>query len=269
MKVYALTGKSGTGKSYQATNLCRDMGIEAIIDDGLFIYGNDIAAGRSAKRQPTKIAAVKTAIFTDPQHREEVKKGIAETRPQSILVLGTSDKMAELICETLELPEIDRIIHIEDITTEKERSEADHQRRDLGKHVIPAPAFQLKRDFSGYLLDPLKIFRTRGRGKDRSFSEKAVVRPTYSYRGDYTISDKVISDIVTNIAEGEETVKELLRVDTAQRREGISVRISLIMAAGIDLYATGTALQIRVHDMVEYMTAFNVINVDMDIRGVR
>ena len=39
MKVYALVGKSGTGKSYQAVNLCKELNIEAIIDDGLFIEG--------------------------------------------------------------------------------------------------------------------------------------------------------------------------------------------------------------------------------------
>ena len=30
MKVYALVGKSGTGKSYHATNLCRDKHIETL-----------------------------------------------------------------------------------------------------------------------------------------------------------------------------------------------------------------------------------------------
>ena len=61
MKVYALVGKSGTGKSYQAMDLCRDRGIEAIIDDGLFIYKNNIVCGSSAKREPTKIGARKAA----------------------------------------------------------------------------------------------------------------------------------------------------------------------------------------------------------------
>ena len=50
MKVYSLSGKSGTGKSYQAINLCRKMNIESIIDDGLFICRNKVIAGISAKR---------------------------------------------------------------------------------------------------------------------------------------------------------------------------------------------------------------------------
>ena len=31
-----------------------------------------------------------------------------------------------------------------------------------GKHVIPVPTFELKKDFSGYILDPLQIFKFKG-----------------------------------------------------------------------------------------------------------
>lgn len=61
MKVYSLTGKSGTGKSYQAMNLCNEENIESIIDDGLFIYHSRVEAGISAKRQKTHVGAIKTA----------------------------------------------------------------------------------------------------------------------------------------------------------------------------------------------------------------
>ena len=60
MKVYTLVGKSGTGKSYQALTLCKDLNIESIIDDGLFIYHSQVIAGMSAKRQNTTIGAIKT-----------------------------------------------------------------------------------------------------------------------------------------------------------------------------------------------------------------
>ena len=68
MKVYTLTGKSGTGKSYQAINLCKEKNIESIIDDGLFIYRNRVEAGISAKRQKTLVGAIKTALFTLDEH---------------------------------------------------------------------------------------------------------------------------------------------------------------------------------------------------------
>ena len=200
MKIYGFYGKSGTGKSYHAMGLCKELDLEAIIDDGLFIYGNRVLAGISAKRQNTKIKAIKTALFTDVEHCREVRNKIQEVNPPGILILGTSQEMVHKIRERLGLPEPVKMISIEEITTESQRETAKKQRKELGKHVIPAPTFQIKRQFSGYFLDPLRIFRSRG-GKT-TYAEKTVVRPTYSYLGDYDLSDKVITDIATYIGKG-------------------------------------------------------------------
>ena len=78
MKVYGLIGRSGTGKSFQAVNLCKELNIESIIDDGLFICRNKVAAGISAKRQKTKVGAVKAALFTDEGHMKEVSEAIGK-----------------------------------------------------------------------------------------------------------------------------------------------------------------------------------------------
>ena len=67
MRVIALVGKTGTGKSYQCIELAREENIESIIDDGLLISGNKILAGKSAKHETTKMASVKRAIFANDQ----------------------------------------------------------------------------------------------------------------------------------------------------------------------------------------------------------
>ena len=131
MKIYGLSGKSGTGKSYNAGELCGRMHIPAIIDDGLFICGSTIVAGTSAKKQETRIGAVKTALFMDNSHCAEVRAAIRRTKPDSILILGTSDDMVEKIAERLGLPKPSRIIHIEDITTPAQRNKASKERSDV------------------------------------------------------------------------------------------------------------------------------------------
>ena len=73
MDVYTLVGRSGTGNSFHAMNLCKKYNIEAIIDDGLFIYKNTVVEGVSAKRASTKIGAVKTALFMDDEEKESQK----------------------------------------------------------------------------------------------------------------------------------------------------------------------------------------------------
>ena len=49
--VFALVGRSGTGKSFRAKLVAQKFGIDLIIDDGLLIRDQKIIAGRSAKRE--------------------------------------------------------------------------------------------------------------------------------------------------------------------------------------------------------------------------
>jgi hypothetical protein len=137
------------------------MGITHIIDDGLLISENRVIAGKSAKKEATKIASIKRAIFDDNDHRKEVIKAIRAGKVDSLLILGTSDKMVNEIAQRLELPSIQKIIRITDISDEEEIAAATRSRQEKGKHVIPVPTFEIKKDFAGYLLDPLYIFRRR------------------------------------------------------------------------------------------------------------
>jgi len=266
MKVYALVGKSGTGKSYQAVNICKEKNIKSIIDDGLFIVGNNILAGTSAKRQSTTIGAIKTAIFTDEEHRNSVKDKINEQSLENILILGTSDGMVKEIASKLELPEIEETIYIETITTENERETAKKQRHELGKHVIPVPTFQLKREFSGYFVDALRIFRKKDKGGRDKFAEKSVVRPTYSYMGDYIISDKVISDIVNCVVIENKAEVKVTKVFTQKTKDGISITVSVLINYGISVIEVASNLQKQIAKQMAYATAFNVDRVDVEIK---
>ncbi len=268
MKVYGLVGKSGTGKSYQAMNLCKAMNIASIIDDGLFIYGSSIMEGISAKRQSSKIAAIKTALFTDEEHRLAVADKIKEMKPNSILILGTSEKMIYRIAERIDIASPERLIHIEDITTAEERETARMQRHELGKHIIPVPTFQLKREFSGYFLDPLRMIRKRKGGKT-SVSEKTVVRPTYSYMGEYSISDKVIVDVVYHLGETTTGIDSVSRVTIDNSADGIGIHIAVICCFGYRIMDIARELQHRIAESVETMTAFHIKFVDIDIKGLR
>lgn len=267
MKVYALVGKSGTGKSYQAQNLCRKLKIKGIIDDGLFIYENKVVSGISAKRQETYIGAVKTALFTKPEHQAEVADAIRKVAPAKLLLIGTSDEMVRRIAKRLEIPKISETVYIDDITTETERAIAYKQRHEMGQHVIPAPAFQLKRQFSGYFMSPLLLWKDLTSNKN-SMSEKSVVRPTYSYLGDYKLSDKVFSDILTCVAREIDGVHEVSRVVAVNIPEGVEMKAIVVMEYGHNILEAAKELQKRAVKDIEDMTAFNVGKLDIEIRGI-
>ena len=196
IKVYAFVGPSGTGKSYRAQMVASEKNINFIIDDGLLIKDNEVIAGESAKKAPTKIETVKHALFYKDEEKEEIIKALKKYKPESILILGTSDGMVEKIAANLGLPEISETIYISDVATQEEMETARRIRVTEGKHVIPVPTFEIKKDFSGYLLDPLQIFKTKGKGQQPYISEKSIIRPTFSYMGNFTISDTVFRQIL-------------------------------------------------------------------------
>lgn len=268
MKVYGLVGKSGTGKSYQSMNLCRDRHIEAIIDDGLFICKNTVQAGHSAKRDENKVSAIKTAIFQNEERRKEVAEKIREVAPGSILVLGTSEAMVERICQRLELPEVSEIIRIEDISSEDAITTALRQRREQGKHVIPVPTFEIKPQFSGYFMAPLRILRGKN-DRHGAANERSVVRPTYSYLGEFTISDRAVIELIHHTCRLSEYVAEVSKCYIKSEEEGVRIFITAVFWYGGGLRERARRLQEVVAKEVEKMTAFNILSVNVEIRGLK
>ena len=181
IKVYAFVGPSGTGKSYRAQMVANENNIHYIIDDGLFINDNEKIAGESAKKAPTKIETVKKALFLQQEQKDEIRKAIEKYKPESILILGTSDGMVNKIAANIGLPPVEKIIYIEEIATPEEIQEARRSRVTEGKHVIPVPTFEIKKDFSGFILDPLQIFKIKSGNNKPYISEKSIIRPTFSY----------------------------------------------------------------------------------------
>lgn len=269
MDIYTLVGKSGTGKSFHAMNLCKKLGVEAIIDDGLFIYKNRVIAGTSAKREATKIGAVKTALFQKDKIRDQVVEAIKKENPKSILILGTSNGMVDKIIARLGLPQLEadslRRIRIEDITTEEERQTAYVQREILGKHVIPAPSMQLKRSFAGYFMDQLKIFRGKEQG---AAAERTVVRPTFSYMGEYFVAEKVIEDIVYCLAAKTPAISKVIHIAQIPKADAYKLKLAVKIKRGYPIWESAIDFQSETERIIEKMTAFNVTEIMVEVRGI-
>ena len=154
MDVIALVGPSGTGKSHRALLVANQYKADIIIDDGLLIKDGKIIAGSSAKKEKSRIMAVRRAIFILPGHAEEARNAIEREQPNRMLILATSENMVHKIAKILRLPAVSRVIHIEDIASETDMKKAAFHRLKEGKHIIPVPTIELKPHFSGYLVDP-------------------------------------------------------------------------------------------------------------------
>lgn len=269
IKVYAFVGPSGTGKSYRAQMVAGEYDIHYIIDDGLFIKDNEVIAGNSAKKAPTKIETVKHALFLTDEEKKEIKKAIKKYKPEGILILGTSDNMVKRIAENLELPPIEKIIRIEEIATPEEMEDAKRIRRTEGKHVIPVPTFEIKKDFSGYILDPLQIFKTKGRGNAPYISEKSIIRPTFSYLGNFTISDTVFRQIIEYLASKTDFIYKVVKTRVENLPEGPSIYMEVIVLFGFDLVKGLTNFKEKSKKEIERLTTMNVQKINVVAKGIK
>lgn len=264
MEVYALVGPTGTGKSHLASQVAHRFGADLIIDDGLLIQGGSIVAGTSAKREKTSLAAVRRAIFQDPARAAGVKARIKELRPESVLVLGTSREMVDKICDALDLPRPERHLDIADVASRDEIRRARLVRRVEGKHVIPAPTFEVRKSFSGYMVDPLRFFyRARSRREPERMEEKSIVRPTFSSLGHFIIADSVVAAIVERAALEVHGVVGCHRVVVENRDEGVVVTLELVFRYGTRLIPVMERVHSHVSQVVEALTALNILSLEV------
>lgn len=268
IRVCAFVGPSGTGKSYRAQMVAVENDIEFIIDDGLLIRGNAVIAGTSAKKAPTKVETVKHALFYEQEEKKEMQEAFLKYHPEAILILGTSDGMVEKIAANLELPKISKTIYIKDVATEEEMENARRIRVTEGKHVIPVPTFEIKKDFSGYLLDPLQIFKSKGKGNTPYIAEKSIIRPTFSYMGNFTISDSVFKQIIEYLANKEPSIYKIVRTRVNKGETGAEIYMEVIVNYGKKIVDVLKDFQVRAKKEIERLTAMNVSKIDVMAKGI-
>ncbi|MDR3337254.1 MAG: hypothetical protein LBT16_08635 [Treponema sp.] len=269
VKVYALIGESGTGKSFRAKLVAQKYGIDFIIDDGLLIRDNRILAGHSAKKEKTFLAAVKAALFDEKAHRDEVARKLQSDKFRKILLLGTSEKMVNKIASRLQLPAPGKIIKIEDIASQEEIEKAIRARRIEGKHVIPVPSIEVKRNYPNIFYDAIRIFKHKGvrsaLGRIPKMHEKSVVRPEYSKRGKVIISEAALSQMVIHCVDEFNSSIRIKKIVVKDDDAGYRLVITIDVPFGTQLGGNIHELQQYVIENIERYTGILIEEVNIII----
>lgn len=273
VKVFALVGKSGTGKSFRARLVAEKYNIPYIIDDGLLIHDKKIIAGRSAKKEKEYVGAIKTALYDDPHHRADMVKAIENIKLKHILLIGTSEKMVVKITERLNLPPITKFIHIEEIASQEEIEKAIHSRHSEGKHVIPVPSIEVHRDYAHILSDSIKVFFRRGwrKGNKSQIFEKSVVQPAFQKedRGKVIISEAALSQMILHCVDEFEAKVMVKKITVKKDRTRYRIKISVEAEYGEQLSGKVHDLQDYILDRIERFTGLMIDRVEIRIDKIR
>ena len=176
--------------------------------------------------------------------------------------------MVEKIAENLDLPHISETTYINDVASEEEMKTARNIRVTEGKHVIPVPTFEIKKDFSGYLLDPLQIFKIKGKGQKPYISEKSIIRPTFSYLGNFTISDSVFRQIAEIIADKMPAIHKVLRSRVQNYGEGPIIYLEVSIVYGYNIQECLKDFKKNVIEEIDNLTAMNVVKIDIVAKNI-
>lgn len=270
MEIIAFTGPPGSGKSDRALLVAHSNQAECIIDDGILIYQNRIVAGLSAKREPSRLGAVRRALFFDKRQAEDVKVQLENIKPKRILILGTSDRMVDKITEALEFPAPQMYIHIEEVAKPEEIQQAREARNKEGKHVIPVPTMELQPYFRGYLIDSLRFLRTLTKGTSkRKGEERSVVRPVFSYYGKLTFSNRVISALVHYAVRDMDDIRvnHIYSEKSREQMNGIILFMDLYVKGKkpIEIKRMVTHMRDKIQKEIEYTTGMSLETIKINV----
>ncbi len=269
-KIYGLIGATGTGKSFRAFLIADKYNIDYIIDDGLLIKDQKIIAGKSAKKEPLRITAIKRAIFNETKHAREVRKILYKMHYNSLLIIATSELMLKRIIDRLHLPKPTKIIKIQDISTEEEIQKAKKSRKKHGKHVIPIPMLEVKKKYPNIVLHAIHFFIDEPKGfffkkRKKRLIEKTIVRPKYSNEGTISISETALVQMVSHcIAEYSTSIK-LLKVIVTELNEGYHLNLKLAIDYKINSSKMIKDIQNSIRNKIEEFTGIPIYKVDINI----
>ena len=267
VKVYALVGRSGTGKSYHSKLVAQKHHIDLIIDDGLLIKDDKILAGHSAKRDPNFLVAVKTAVFDDEAHRQEVEEALLKEKYKKILIIGTSEKMVDKIVKKLNLPPVCKTFHIEEVASQEEIETAMRIRYTEGKHVIPVPSIEITRNYPQIVYDSMKVFF----GKKKPFQkkqgfEKTIVRPEFSRPDKDTVNETTLIQMVRHCIDEYDKVIKVKKVRaTVGSDNSYDVTVTLQVPLKHYIGQTLGELQDYIADCIEKYGGIMVHQVSIEI----
>ncbi len=178
--------------------------------------------------------------------------------------------MVHKICAALKLPEPKKMIKIEDVATADEIETAINHRATHGRHVIPVPSIEVRRNYPRIMGDSVKVIWRRGLGllrRDKTY-EKTVVRPEFSTKGAVQISEAALSQMVMHCVDEFTPGIEISRLNIKYDQRGYRIDVHVRVPYRLELKGSIYSLQQYIVEHVERFTGIIIDELNIIIDNV-
>ncbi|MDO4952903.1 MAG: Asp23/Gls24 family envelope stress response protein [Synergistaceae bacterium] len=266
IETFVFSGAAGTGKSRRAQYVASLLGADYIIDDGLVIHKGSIVCGKSAKSELNRISAIRRAIFDFEGHRNEVIEFFKEVSPCNLLVIATSDSMADKILKKLGMKAPSRTIHIEDVSTKEDMEKARIERYGKKQHVIPVSQALVRKNFSGKLVGQLRGIWGVNEEKE---TEKTIVHPPFSFCGEMHVEPEAIKQLTHFLALRTEQTAAVKELSISSYDDGVEIDVEISALAGSKtLLEVAENVKKRIMSGVGYFTGIDIKKINVTVAEV-
>ena len=99
-------------------------------------------------------------------------------------------------------------------------------------------------------------------------SEKSIIRPTFSYLGNFTISDSVFRQIAERVAANIPAIYEVMRTRVENYGDGIYIYMEAIINYGYNIIDVLEEFKNKLSKEIEKQTAMSALRVELLAKGI-
>ena len=122
--------------------------------------------------------------------------------------------------------------------------------------------------FFGILMALALNIKFKGRNNKPYISEKSIIRPTFSYLGNFTISDTVFRQIIEHVAKKDKSIYSVIRTRIDNQPEGPYVYIEVIVEYGSNVRDVVENFKNKVIKELEKLTTMRVRTIKIVIKDI-
>ena len=96
----------------------------------------------------------------------------------------------------------------------------------------------------------------------------SIIRPTFSYLGNFVISDTVFRQIAEYLAKRTDAINKIIRIRVEKTPEGPTIYMEVIVTYGYNVLVAMREFKEKVIKEIEKLTTMNVVDITIVAKGI-